>query len=82
LGYDILKKENEKEALEYFNAIYEDVIGDYLEIVEDREQPDFICKSPVGWVEARNPTPTSFLILTDREKVGFRASTQPTSLQA
>lgn len=48
MGDDILKKENEKETLDYFNAIYEEVVGDYLEIIEAREQPDFICRRNDG----------------------------------
>ena len=42
------KKEAEIEVLEHFNRIYEEVLGDLLEIVEVCEQPDFICKRKDG----------------------------------
>jgi len=48
LGDDSFKKETEIEVLDYFNPIYEEVVGDFLEIVEAGERPDFICKRKDG----------------------------------
>lgn len=48
MGDNNLKKETEIEVLDYFNAIYEEVVGDFLEIVEAYERPDFICKRKDG----------------------------------
>ncbi|MCG6535040.1 MAG: hypothetical protein L7F78_10170 [Syntrophales bacterium LBB04] len=44
MGDNNTKKETEIEILNYFNAIYEETIDDFFEIVEVCERPDFICK--------------------------------------
>lgn len=44
------KKERELETLSYFNQVYEEATGDYLEVVKSCERPDFICKRNDGTV--------------------------------
>lgn len=48
MGDNNYKKEAELEALSYFNPIYEEIIEDFLEVVEVSERPDFICKRNDG----------------------------------
>lgn len=48
LGNNDYKKEDELEALSYFIPIYKAVAGDFLEIIEVSERPDFICKRSDG----------------------------------
>lgn len=48
MGDDICKKELEREVLEYFNPIYKIVTHDFLEVIEESERPDFICKRKNG----------------------------------
>lgn len=48
LGNNRFKKELESESLIYFNEKYEEVTGDFLEIVKICERPDFICKRKDG----------------------------------
>jgi len=42
------KKEFELEVLQYFNQIYEIITNNFLEVVEESERPDFICKRKNG----------------------------------
>lgn len=48
MGDNGYKKEAELEVLTYFNPIYEEVVEDFLEVVEASERPDFICKRNDG----------------------------------
>lgn len=44
------KKIKELKTLYYFNSMYEEVIGDFLEVIELSERPDFICKKNDGLI--------------------------------
>lgn len=48
MGNNDYKKEDELEALSYFIPIYKEVAGDFLEVIEVYERPDFICKRSEG----------------------------------
>ncbi len=48
MGNNDSKKEAELEALRYFIPIYKEVTDDFLEVIEDSERPDFICKRSDG----------------------------------
>jgi len=47
---ELVKKEDEKEALEYFLEAYEQITGETLSLLKDSERPDFICERTDGTV--------------------------------
>lgn len=42
------KKESEREVVDDFNDHYEEITDDYLEVIEQCERPDFLCKRKNG----------------------------------
>ena len=48
MGNNSYKKGQELEVLEYFDPIYELITNDSLEVIEESERPDFICRRKNG----------------------------------